>query len=212
MQPITWFFDFISPFAYLQCEWLAPRIKKGLVIEPKPILFAGILNHLNHKGPAEMPDKRVFTYQHALWLAEQAGYPMTLPANHPFNPIPLLRLAIAAHCEFAAVRKIFATVWQTGIDAGSSECLEQAASVIGIPAPGEAVARQEVKTELIQNGEFALAVGVFGVPTLLVNDKPFWGYDAGEMALAYATQPSHFQKDPYLKAENLPIGTERRRP
>ena len=89
-----WYFDFISPFAYLQ--WQAVRRLPGIVPVCRPVLLAGLLSHHGHKGPAEIPSKRLFTYRHAQWRADRAGIPMTFPPAHPFNPLAALRLCIAA--------------------------------------------------------------------------------------------------------------------
>lgn len=63
---IAWYFDFISPFAYL--HWQKVRtLMAERTVEPVPILFAAILNALGQKGPAEIPGKREFTYRHVLW-------------------------------------------------------------------------------------------------------------------------------------------------
>ena len=63
------------------------------------MLFAGILGAHGQKGPAEIPAKRAFTYRFVLWQAKRLGIPLKLPHEHPFNPLPLLRLAIACDCE-----------------------------------------------------------------------------------------------------------------
>ena len=68
MTAVDWYFDFISPFAWLQLNAF-DRLPEGTKINYKPILFAGLLGHWEHKGPAEIPAKRVFTYQHTLWMA-----------------------------------------------------------------------------------------------------------------------------------------------
>ena len=108
-----WYFDFISPFAYLQSErlaTLAPRIE----IRYRPVLFAALLDAHGHKGPAEIPAKRRFVYRQCLWQAAQQGTPLRFPHEHPFNPLPLLRLAIACDSTAAAVHRIFRFVWRDG--------------------------------------------------------------------------------------------------
>ena len=51
---IAWYFDFISPFAYL--HWHKVRaLMQERPVEPVPILFAAILNAHGQKGPAEIP-------------------------------------------------------------------------------------------------------------------------------------------------------------
>jgi len=38
---VDWYFDFVSPFSYLQCERLQPHAAS---IRPHPVLFAAILD------------------------------------------------------------------------------------------------------------------------------------------------------------------------
>ena len=60
--PLDWYFDFISPFAYLQWRRLR-RDHPQVALNPKPALFAAILNHVGQLGPAEIPQKRRHTYR-----------------------------------------------------------------------------------------------------------------------------------------------------
>ena len=72
MPTIDWYFDFISPFAYLQSEQLAslgPRV----AVRYRPILFAALLEANGSKGPAEIPAKRAFTYRFVVWQAKALG-------------------------------------------------------------------------------------------------------------------------------------------
>jgi len=98
MPSADWYFDFVSPFSYLQCEQL-PSLERSLRVRYRPVLFAGLLKAYEHKGPAEIPAKRRFTYRFVVWQAKRLGIPLKFPAAHPFNPLPLLRLAIVADCD-----------------------------------------------------------------------------------------------------------------
>ena len=46
--------------------------------------------------------KRDWTYRHAVWLGHSLGVPLTMPARHPFHPLPLLRQALACKATTAA--------------------------------------------------------------------------------------------------------------
>jgi len=96
MKHITFYLDFISPFAWLAFEEL-PEALTGLSysVTYKPLLFAALLKHHGQMGPAEIPAKRDWTYRHVQWLAHSKGRTLDMPAAHPFNPLGLLRLAIA---------------------------------------------------------------------------------------------------------------------
>ena len=97
MTSADWYFDFVSPFSYLQCEQL-PALAPRIAIRYRPVLFAGLLGANGQKGPAEIPAKRLFTYRFCVWQARNSASPLKFPHEHPFNPLPLLRLAIACDC------------------------------------------------------------------------------------------------------------------
>lgn len=115
MTRADWYFDFVSPFAYLQSEVLF-RFEGKLDIRPVPVLFAGLLKHWGQKGPAEMATKRRFTYRHVHWVAEQNGIPFRFPLQHPFNPVRALRAAMALGASMGAIHEIFRFIWREGRD------------------------------------------------------------------------------------------------
>ena len=206
---LDWYFDFISPFAYLQWRRLR-RDHPEIALNPKPLLFAAILNHVGQLGPAEIPQKRRHTYRIVLWQARAAGIPLHFPPAHPFNPLPALRLCLAAPDRMQAIDAIFAHIWEHGRLADSVEALADVAASLGIDDPA-AIARDEVKRELLANGEEAMALGVFGVPTLRVRDELFWGNDATELALAFARDPGTLDAE-MRRVDAIPEAVQRRRP
>ena len=208
--PLDWYFDFISPFAYLQWKRLR-RDFPEVALNPKPLLFAAILNHVGQLGPAEIPQKRRHTYRIVLWQARQLGIPLTFPPAHPFNPLPALRLCLAAPDRMAAIDAIFDHIWVQGRVADSIEALADVATKLGIADPAAAIARDDVKRELMANGEEAIRLGLFGVPTLKVRDELFWGNDATELALAYA-QDAAALDDEMRRVDAIPAAVQRQRP
>ena len=113
MRTGDWYFDFISPFAYLQSEQLQ-KLAPFVRLRYRPVLFAGLLKHWGQKGPAEIDPKRQFTFEFCIWQAERLGIPFKMPPLHPFNPLALLRLATAADSRPEIVHAIFRFVWQDG--------------------------------------------------------------------------------------------------
>ena len=187
MKTITCYFDFISPYAYLAFEAL-PRALMGVSqhVVYKPVLFAGMLKHHGQLGPAEIAGKREWTYRQVLWQARELGVRLDMPAAHPFNPLALLRLAVASSADGQANRyvceTIFRHVWQGGAPADDAARLQALVTQLN---PMRASDAPEVKAQLKANTEEAIARGVFGVPTFCVDDKLFWGLDALPMMRAY---------------------------
>jgi 2-hydroxychromene-2-carboxylate isomerase len=187
MQRLVFHFDFVSPFAWLAFERL-PQALEGCnyLVEYRPVLFAGLLQHWGQKGPAEIEPKRAWTFRHVSWLAEQQGTVLQTPAQHPFNPLPLLRLALA--CDAAmrpnrrVVEAIFRHVWASdGADAADPDRL---AALTAALAPVHDPAGAEVKAGLRRLTDEAAAAGLFGVPTVELQGRHFWGLDALAMVRA----------------------------
>jgi 2-hydroxychromene-2-carboxylate isomerase len=213
MKQITFYLDFISPYASLAFEHL-PQALQGLTyaVEYRPVLFAGLLKQHGQLGPAEIAPKRDWTYRQVLWQAHRHGIAIDLPAKHPFNPLALLRLAIACGQHGTANRyaceTTFRHVWRGGGDAADAKRLE---ALVATLKPPRDVAAQDVKAELKANTEAAIARGVFGVPTYAVDDRLFWGFDALPMLRAYLEDDPWFASGAWDAASNVGSGITRSR-
>ncbi len=209
--PIDWYFDFISPFSYLQWRRVR-RDHPELALVPKPVLLAGLLKHWGQLGPAEIPGKRTHTYRQVIWQARQLDIPLTFPPAHPFNPLPALRLSLAATDRVVAVDAIFRHIWEQGHAADTVEALEAVCDQIGVGDVAAAITTDVVKLELAQNGEKAIALGIFGVPTLVIDGHLFWGNDATTMALAYLADGTLFEDEQMRRGDTLPAAAQRTPP
>lgn len=206
----TWYFDFVSPFAYLQLPYLR-SLRERVEVVPVPIVFGAVLAHHGQLGPAEIPGKREFTYRHVLWQADSAGIAMRFPPAHPFNSLAALRLCVACGSSWASVEAIFAHVWREGGDATSDDALAGVARALGVTDANAAIADPAVKQTLRDNTQQAIARGVFGVPTLAFGQTLFWGNDASAMVEAWLREPALFDDARHAALRELPSGVERRR-
>ncbi len=210
MPTADWYFDFVSPFAYLQSEQLAQLGPKANV-RFRPVLLAGILDAGGQKGPAEIPAKRVFTYRFVVWQAKNQGIMLKFPPEHPFNPLPLLRLALAADCAPEAIHRIFRFVWRDGRLPDLPIEWAELESELGMRDAQSLIATPEVKAALRRNTDEAIQRGVFGVPTLAIGSELFWGADATAMAADYVTAGCCYADPEYARVAQLPVGAERER-
>lgn len=212
MKHITFHFDFVSPYAYLAFERL-PQALQGLSyrVDYRPLLFAGLLKHHGQLGPAEIGPKRDWTYRQVLWLAHAQGVDLQLPAAHPFNPLALLRLALAAGGDGLVNRyvaeTVFRHVWRGGADAADAARLEALREEL---QPQRDPAGEAVKAELKANTDAAIARGLFGVPTCEVDGKLFWGFDALPMLRAWLDGDAWFDTQ-WDAAAQRPTGATRAR-
>ena len=207
MQTADWYFDFISPFAYLALPRVE-RLPKTLLLRYRPVLFAGLLDHWGQKGPAEIVPKRVWTYRWCTWLAARQGVPFRFPAAHPFNPLPYLRLAIAAGVTPATVRTIFEALWTTGADPADPAVFTELATTLGVELT--ALGTPAVKDALRAGTAEAAARGVFGVPTLAIDGELFWGVDGMDFAEAYLADPGVLGSAEMTRVSALPVGVSRK--
>ena len=206
MKHIDFYLDFISPYAHLAFEQL-PEALEGLSVSVayKPVLLGALLKHHGQLGPAEIPSKRSWTYRHVLWLGQAHGIPIEMPASHPYNPLPHLRLAVATGDDGSinrlAAETLFRHVWRGGEEAGDAARL---AALTAQLQPKRDVNGDENKALLKRNTDEAVAQGVFGVPCYVVDGRLFWGFDGLAMLRAYLQGDAWFDGPQWTGADQRP--------
>lgn len=207
---MQWYFDVISPYAYLQSTRLN-ELNSHVEIECIPVLFAGLLGHWGHLGPAEIPPKRRWIFENVLWLAQRDGIPLNYPPSHPFNPLPLLRLSELLGNRIDIVQRLFRFVWVDGALPQDEHAFAALLAEFDIEPDGAALRSTSIKQRLRDHCTSAVAHGVFGVPTLIHEGQLFWGYDGTDMALQYVTQSGHWSAQFRRRVEQLADGVHRSR-
>jgi 2-hydroxychromene-2-carboxylate isomerase len=181
--PIRFYFDYISSNAYL--AWLElPKLaaKHGRRIETIPTLFAGLLGAHGQLGPAEIPAKAAWMFRNNLRKAALLGVPLNAPVHHPFNPLLALRASAIPTTEeerARAISALFRAVWVDREHVSEPAVVARVLDAAGLRG-AELVTRAqspEAKQRLRADTGAAIACGVFGVPTMIVGDALFWGYD-----------------------------------
>jgi 2-hydroxychromene-2-carboxylate isomerase len=206
MESAQWYYDLISPFSYLHLHRLR-GLRERLQIEPVPVLFAGLLKHWGSKGPAEIEPKRLHTYQHCVWVASQMGVPFRMPPRHPFNPLASLRLLTSLQADFPVIEKAFGFVFGQGRDPERE--FEALASELNVSDAAARITDPKVKQQLAANTERAIHAGVFGVPTLALRGRLFWGNDTVEWARQFIDEPALFDRPEYDAAARSEFGVAR---
>ena len=208
MKQITFFLDFISPYAYLAFKAL-PDALDGLsyAVRYQPVFLGGLLKHSKVLGPAEVPGKREWVYRQAQWLAHSQGVRLEMPTAHPFNPLGLLRLAVASDPPGLPNRDVcetlFRHVWEGGQDAADTQRLQALSAEL---APVRDPRSDEVRDQLKAHTDGAIAQGVFGVPSYAVDGKVFWGLDALPMLRDYLNGGAWFADSAWNGAATVPTG------
>jgi 2-hydroxychromene-2-carboxylate isomerase len=213
MKQITFFLDFLSPYAYLAFKAL-PQALEGLSygVRYQPVFLGGLLKAKQQLGPAEIPMKREWVYRQSQWLAQAQGVRLDLPSAHPFNPLGLLRLAVASDPQGNPNRYVcetlFRHVWEGGQDAADAQRLQTLTAEL---APARDPNSDEVRDQLKAHTEDAIAQGVFGVPSYAVDGKVLWGSDALPMLRDCVAGGAWFSGADWDKAAQLPSGIPSRK-
>ena len=182
MPLVTFYFDPVSPYAWLAAAAL-PRIEQaGASVALQPVLFAGLLNAHENKGPAEIPAKRAYLFRDVMRQAARLGLPFSGPPGHPFNPLLALRMSVALtdpqeRRRFALT--VLSACWEAGEDISDAATLSRLARACALDGDALLAAAQQpaVKQRLADATARAVEDGVFGVPSFRLGDELFWGGD-----------------------------------
>lgn len=204
----VFYFDVISPWACLMDHALR-QAPLPIMLEPRPVLFAGLLNAFGHKGPAEIERKRRFTYELCTWTAQQHGQPFVMPAVHPFNPLRYLRLILALEATPQAVSAVFDQLYTTGCDPDSDEAWQDTLARLSVKEGELNLNASDIKVRLKDNTTKAAAEGIFGVPTITVGDRLFWGLDSLPMLRAYLQGDPGLDSAAMQRAAQVRFGASR---
>lgn len=186
MPPISFYFDPISPFAYLgsvEIERIAARLGREVVW--KPVLIGiSILKVMGLKPLPETPLKGPYLKHDAIRLARYYGIPFQYHGLSGVNSLAALRAFVMLNDRDALLakslmQKVFTRLWVRGNDITGTPAITEEAQSLGID---DATLAREIESEqaknlLKQQVDAAIKAGVFGVPFFLVDGEPIWGVD-----------------------------------
>ena len=212
MKKVDWYFDFISPFAYLQFSQFK-KFDNELNITIHPVVFGALLKHWGQLGPAEIVPKRIFTYRFFKWKADRLGIEYTMPPSHPFNPLPALLSCIAGNSTYEVTKEIFDIIYKQGEQPDQKEGREKLETLLNkYPSEYSELDESALKKILRTNTSRAIENGVFGVPTFVVDRQIFWGGDSSDMMLDFIKNPELFSSEEMKRVSSMPMGLIRNKP
>lgn len=182
-QPLDFYFDFMSPFAYLAfsklpaiCEAYGLELRPHVVDLPKLKLLAG------NTGPANVtiPTKIRYLKTDLDRWASRYGVPLAFPKSldtGALNRAFFRALDKGVAQEFIGLA--WDATWGKGGDPADPSILADLASAFGWDAKELAawVASDEAIARLQAATEAAHEAGVFGTPIMIVGDQMWWGND-----------------------------------
>jgi 2-hydroxychromene-2-carboxylate isomerase len=175
------FYDLGSPYSYLASTQIRGiEERTGARARLLPITLGGLRKSTGHQMPP--PQQLKYMSEDTARWAKQYGVPMQIPQNFPVSTILGLRAALAAERigkQAVAMHALFHTYWAEGNDISDSGVVERTLTAAGLDGKAltDAAGQQEIKDALRRNTDLALQRGVFGVPTIFVGERSFWGND-----------------------------------
>lgn len=186
MPSVACYFSPQSGFAYLGHDrFCRIAAEHGASVFWRPVDIGKVFAESCTTSPAKQAPVRL-AYRRADMArsAKALGLPLNpVPPFWPVNTIPACRMIVAAErsgLDVAAyTAAVFRAIWTRDMDISASETLMLLAGELGMD--GESLARNADSAEAAETLERytaeAVAAGVFGSPTYVVNGELFWGQD-----------------------------------
>ena len=184
-KTVEFFFDVGSPAAYLAFTQL-PRIagETAATLIWRPMLLGGVFKATGNTSPVLLPAKGRWMMQDLARCAERLGVPLKMPADFPINTLTLMRGAAGMQLKHPQdfvryVAAVFEGVFARGLAMGDADVVATVLGDAGFDAAEfqALTADPLVKQALIANTDEAVARGVFGAPTMFVDEEMHFGQD-----------------------------------
>ena len=182
--PVTFFFDVHSPWSYLASTLIGPLARRhGVPIRWRPLHLANLMDRIGGMRPLDQNPARVAWYRQDLAdRMAQHGLPYDPHPDYPLRPSRALRACVYAAeqgCADAFARTVMRGYWSENKDISDLATLQSMAEEVGFGprAVADIVADERYKAAVVANTDDAIARGVFGVPSFILEGKLFFGSD-----------------------------------
>jgi 2-hydroxychromene-2-carboxylate isomerase len=190
-KTVEFYFDLGSPATYLAYTQL-PKIcaQTDTQLIYIPLLLGGVFKATGNASPATVPAKGRYMFQDLDRYAKRYGVPLKFNPHFPINTVMLMRAVTGMQLRqpehFATfIDCLFKAIWVDG------RSLDEPATVAAVLSengfdPQEVLALtadEEVKALLKDNTEKAVQRGVFGAPSMFVDNRLYFGQDRLDFVL-----------------------------
>ncbi len=184
-EPITFYFDFTSPYSYLASERIDElAAKHGRKVKWRPVMLGAAFKASGMPLLVTIPLKGEYSKRDFDRSARYMGIPYTFPPKFPVSSLSAARGYYWLHgqdCERARrfAHAVFRAYWTAGRDISELAVVLELAREQGIDAGAfeTAIGSQEIKDRVKSETDAAIAQGMFGAPYFMVDGEPFWGAD-----------------------------------
>ena len=185
-KEIDFYFDFISPYAYLAHKKIQ-LLPKDIKINYKPILLGGLHNLEGITAPAFIKHKLKHMINDCLLIAKKNNHDFKWNSIFPINSLNIMRgcFDINLSNRDLYIETMFNAYWKYDLDISKEEILIPLLEQCKIDKDifFKTIKDPAIKEKLKDATKNAHEKEVFGAPTFIVNNKIFWGQDRLEFAL-----------------------------
>ncbi len=187
-KSIDFYFDFISPYAYLAHKRIIniEKIEKIKFVY-KPILLGGLHNLRKITPAAFIEAKKKFTVHDCKMVAKKFQIEFKFNDKFPINSIKLMRgiLTVDENIKKKYINDFFNAYWSLNLDLSNEETVKKILNNLNIDPNSffEKITEQRIKDKLKKLTQESFDKDIFGAPTFIVNNKLFWGQDRLDYAL-----------------------------
>lgn len=175
---IDFFFSFRSPYSYLA----APRAFALAERYDAEVVFRGVVP-MAMRGQAVPRAKQLHTLRDVAREAVRLGMPFGR-IHDPIGDGAMRCLLVAEHAIDAGRERPFVlacsrAIWAQGVDVSRDDGLRAVCERAGLdwPACAAALGDPQLAARVEANTEALAALGMWGVPVLVLDGEPFWGQD-----------------------------------
>lgn len=185
-SPIDFYFDFVSPYAYIAAEWVeALAARHARTVCWHAVLLGATLAAAELKSPLAHPLKREYLLRDFHRSARFEGVPYLTPENLMVSSLLAARVFWWIHdtvdekAAAAWARAGLRARFTRGVALEDPAALKALAADSGLDADAAEAAWGDArwKARLKRANDDAIAAGVFGTPFFFVDGEPFWGND-----------------------------------
>ena len=184
-KTVEFYFDLGSPatyLAYTQLPKICEQTDSQLVYIP--MLLGGVFKATGNASPATIPAKGLYMFQDLDRYAKRYGVPLKFNPHFPINTLMLMRAVTGMQLRHperfqAFIDCLFKALWVEGRSLDDPATVASVLTQNGFD-PNEVLAltaAEDVKAALKDNTEKAVQRGVFGAPSMFVDNQLFFGQD-----------------------------------
>ena len=185
-KEVEFYFDFISPYAYLAYKKIQ-SLPKDIKIKYKPVLLGALHNLEGITAPAFIKPKLKHMISDCDLIANKNKSNFIWNSKFPINSLSVMRgyLFINAENKELYLNVMFDAYWKDNLDISNEKILKNLLEKCKINSIKffDGIKDLRIKDELKSITQDAHDKGIFGAPTFVVNNKIFWGQDRLEFAL-----------------------------